>query len=229
MTDIEKTQHYSTETLLLDGLVNFIPTANLIEPFYGNGDLVHGLECEYYDINFPAGDPHHRDTLLDPPDYTGKYVITNPPYLAKNKAKDKIYFEKYSYDDLYKIAIHTMLAASGGILIVPVNFLADERSKNIRKEFFTKFSIERLNIFLTGCFANTDYNVCSFAFVPKHEADENIKTFIYSNGKLINERLTNLSAQYEYRLGGEFFTKLKEVKEIIEKSKEISKKYDKNN
>ena len=213
LTDLEKTQHYSVEKLLLDGLFDYIPEKEkIIEPFYGNGDLVKNIDCEYYDIDFPPDSPHHRDTLLNPPDYNGKYVITNPPYLAKNKAKDKKYFEKYQYDDLYKIAIHTILAAEGGILIVPINFIADERSKNIRKEFFEKFSIERLNIYLDGCFENTNYNVCSFAFRKQHNDGELVKTFIYKDKQIVNETVICLLQQYDYRLGGEFFYRLKQVK-----------------
>ena len=34
--------------------------------------------------------------MLYPPNYHEKWVITNPPYLAKNKAKDKTLFNQYS-------------------------------------------------------------------------------------------------------------------------------------
>ena len=109
MTDLNKTQHYSKNNLLLDGLTSFIPkNAFIIEPFYGQGDLVKDFSIkEYYDIAFPIGSPHYRDTLLNPPIYENKWIITNPPYLAKNKAKDKTVFNFYDYDDLYKIAIST--------------------------------------------------------------------------------------------------------------------------
>ena len=76
--------------MLLDNLISFIPeNAFIIEPFYGQGDLVKNFNImEYYDIAFPMESPHYRDTLLNPPDYKNKWIITNPPYLAKNKAKD---------------------------------------------------------------------------------------------------------------------------------------------
>lgn len=127
MNDLIRTQHYSTNILLLDGLLNFIPeNAKIIEPFYGKGDLVKNIDIsEYYDISLE--DNHKRDTLLNPPDYKGKWVITNPPYLAKNKAKNKKYFSDNDYDDLYKMAISTMLAAEGGIL-------TEEEQKKIIKE-----------------------------------------------------------------------------------------------
>lgn len=149
MSDIKKTQHYSNNDLLIDGLSEFILNCPIIEPFYGKGDLVKSFSVsEYYDIDFPEGDLHKRDTLFFPPNYKGKYVITNPPYLAKNKAKNKDIFNKYEYDDLYKIAIATMLDVEGGILIIPVNFFLDERSKKIREKFLSCFEILRLNIYL---------------------------------------------------------------------------------
>lgn len=44
LTDIEKTQHYSKNKILLDGLIESIPKdAYIIEPFYGEGDLVKDI------------------------------------------------------------------------------------------------------------------------------------------------------------------------------------------
>ena len=173
MTDVNKTQHYSKNELLLDGLSDLIPLeANIIEPFYGRGDLVRNFEVkEFYDIAFPEGLPQCRDTLLSPPSYKGKWVITNPPYLAKNKAKDKMIFNKYPYDDLYKIALSTMLEAEGGILVIPLNFFTDEKSKEIRNLFLSKFWVLRLNVYLTQMFDETAYNVCSFAFKRQENDD----------------------------------------------------------
>lgn len=99
-----------------------------------------------------------------PPDYKGKRVITNPPYLAKNKAKDKGLFKKYGYDDLYKIALSTFIGCEGGIIIVPLNFLTDEYSERIRKEFLSQYKIDKINIFKSPVFSSTTYSVCAFVF-----------------------------------------------------------------
>lgn len=96
MNDLEKTQHYTTDALyILQGLLEYIPEAAiLVEPFVGNGDL---LQCfpnhtwdALYDIAENEVKPEitKRDTLQFSPDYKGKRVITNPPYLAK-KIKQK--------------------------------------------------------------------------------------------------------------------------------------------
>ena len=77
-----------------------------------------------YDID-PKINAITQNTLLNPPDYKDKYVITNPPFLAKNKNKDKTIYEIYDVGDLYKAAIKSFIIGDviGGILIVPLNFL----------------------------------------------------------------------------------------------------------
>lgn len=67
---------------------------------------------ETYDIQDNLG-ATAQDTLLNPPDYKNKWVITNPPYLTKNKAKDKTIFNKYDVDDLYKATLKSILNCDG--------------------------------------------------------------------------------------------------------------------
>jgi hypothetical protein len=225
LTDIEKTKHYSINSLLLDGLLDFIPNdAYIIEPFYGRGDMVRDIKIkEYYDISFSKESEHYRDTLLNPPDYRNKWVITNPPYLAKNKAKDKKYFINNNFDDLYKIAINTMLECCGGILIIPINFFADEKSKNIRKLFFKNFSVQRLNIYFDSMFEKTNYNVCSFVFKRRENNNSNlIKTFLYGDNE-IKETMLSLEELYDYRIGGDFFYELNQTEPIFSRVIENNK------
>lgn len=81
-----------------------IPTDvnTIIEPFVGNGDLLNFIKnkndytIEIYDIDPQFTNTIKRDTLTTPPDYTDKFVLTNPPYLARNKSKDKALYEKYN-------------------------------------------------------------------------------------------------------------------------------------
>lgn len=140
-----------------------------------------------------------------PPNYKGKWVITNPPYLARNKATDKSLFNKYKLDDLYKISIKTMLDAEGGILIIPTNFFADERSIEIRQQFLSIFQILQLNIFTVPVFNTTTYSVCSFAFQRKNNTEQEIPVEI--NPEKINITI-KLDSKYNYRLAGEFYEPL---------------------
>lgn len=139
----------------------------VIEPFCGEGDLlIFDNDCEIYDIDPKIDKCIKRDTLLDPLDYTNKLVVTNPPFLARNKNKDKTVYDRYEVSDLYKAAIKSIMSCSGGILIIPLNFFCDEDDK-IRDLFFNRFDIIRLNIFEETVFDDTTYTICSFSFKLK--------------------------------------------------------------
>ena len=181
-TDLKRTQHFTTRSAqICENLLEFIPSdANLIEPFAGGEDLIElfpDASWEKYDIE-PTNDTIvKKDTLKTPPSYKGKWVITNPPYLAKNKAKDKELFQQYGLDDLYKISIKTILDSEGGILIIPTNFFTDERSSDIRTEFLNVFDVLKVNIFTMPVFDTTTYSVCSFVFKRKQETKAEVQSF----------------------------------------------------
>lgn len=218
MSDLQKTIHYTTKAALICGnLVEYIPSdATLIEPFVGGGDLLElfpNHSWERYDID-PKIEATTQDTLLSPPDYKGKWVITNPPYLAKNKAINKEIFAKYSVDDLYKATLISILEAEGGILIIPTNFFTDERTGAVREKFFNRFKILRANIFTEPVFTTTTYSVCSFAFTKK----ENTK--LPQSFELIiqpaNEKVqVSIYPEYDYRIAGEFYNSIAKVSNIF--------------
>lgn len=129
----------------------------VVEPFCGEGDLlIFENEFEIYDIDPKIEGCEKRDTLSNAPDYKNKLVVTNPPFLARNKNKDKTLYDLYEVNDLYKAAIKSIIGCSGGILIIPLNFFCDEDNK-IRDLFFSKFDIIRLNIFEETVFDDTTY------------------------------------------------------------------------
>jgi hypothetical protein len=153
----------------------YIPndTLKIIEPFAGNGDLLNfvssdvksktNIEC--YDI-----DPKHeyiiqRDTLLDPPDFVDSFVLTNPPYLGRNKNADKTLYDKYDVNDLYKCFINILLTnrPTGGIIIIPLNFWSSIRNMdiNMRRNFLNIYSVIRINVFEEQVFADTTITVCA--------------------------------------------------------------------
>ena len=212
MNDLEKTIHYTTNAAQICGnLIDFIPSnATLIEPFVGDGDLIQlfpNHTWELYDIE-DKGNNIIQDTLFIPPDYHDKWVITNPPYLARNKATDKTLFNKYKLDDLYKISLKTMLDADGGILIIPTNFFTDERSIEIRNQFLSIFQILQLNIFTIPVFESTTYSVCSFAFKRNVNTHQTIPVNIKPEN---SEVIIELDKKYNYRLAGEFYDTLDKV------------------
>lgn len=218
MRDLKKTIHYTTKAQeICANLIKYIPqNAKLIEPFVGDGDLVSLFPThswEKYDIEAKE-DNIVQNTLLNPPNYVGKWVITNPPYLAKNKAQDKAIFVKYNTDDLYKASILSALKSEGGIFIIPTNFFTDERTGVVRSYFLDQFEILELNIFTEPVFITTTYSVCSFAFKRK-EKNKKPQTFqvnINPKGKCVN---ITIRPEYDYRIAGEFYNTLETTKNIF--------------
>ena len=213
--DVNKTQHFTTKSVLIcNNLIQYIPsTAKLIEPFVGNGDLLSlfpSNSWEKYDIDIQDNmlDVIQQDTLENPPVYTNKWVITNPPYLAKNKAQNNYLYNKYGLDDLYKIAIKTIIGCEGGILIIPTNFFCDDGSALIRKEFLSKYIVEELNVYTEPIFDTTTYSICAFAFKRRDNIEQDIKVNIYPINNTIN---INIKKQYNYRFGGELFDTLASI------------------
>ena len=128
---------------ILQGMVIPNNVKHIIEPFTGNGDLLnitnenHNLEC--YDIDPKTEHTIKRDTLKTPPQYNNKFVLTNPPYLARNKNKSKDLYDKYNVNDLYKCFIKSIIndPCIGGIIIIPLNFMSSIRKADVdlRKGF----------------------------------------------------------------------------------------------
>ncbi len=203
-------------------LESFRQEKSLIEPFTGNGDLIpfiieqftemESLEC--FDIDSKNCVPQEgyevvqRDTLMDPPNYTNKFVITNPPYLAKNKCKDKKYFDLHQTNDLYKCFLKTILdyVPNGGLIIIPLNFWCSIRALDIylRKRFLQKFDILRVNVFEESVFKDTTYTVCSILFVRRDLTRllGRVPMFIYPSKKSF-EFLLN--SENNWTIGGEIY------------------------
>jgi len=148
----------------------------IIEPFAGRGDLLDWisetkgtLRVEAYDIDPKREDIAVRDTLLDPPNYDGSWIITNPPYLARNKCESKIVFDKYGTNDLYKCFINSLTEGEccrGGILIIPAGFFLSPRpvDAKCRNAFLTKYKLLKVNYFEETVFPDTPTTVVAFAF-----------------------------------------------------------------
>ena len=190
--------------------------SNIIEPFAGQGHLIKFVETfnkkfniECYDID-PQNDELNiikQDTLLNPPNFSNKFIITNPPFLARNKSKDKTYFDKYDENDLYKcfLKILSENTCIGGIIIISLNFWTAIRKKDIetRELFLSNYKVNRLNIFEESVFDDTSYAICAFQFEKKDNNEDNIiHTTIYPSNTNINITLNN---DNNYIIGGEIY------------------------
>ena len=190
---------------IVGNLLNIFPiNSTIIDPFAGENDLLNLLDSSYnkigYDIDPKLIDIIKSDSLLNPIDYTDKWILTNPPYLAKNKNKDKTIYEKYGVDDLYKASLKSIIGCVGGVIIVPLNFLSDEDNE-FRKIFLSKYKIVDINIFEERVFADTDYTVCAFSFIREDNTSQIIKPLIYPH-KIIKE--FEINYDFGYTIGNEF-------------------------
>ena len=159
---------------ILTGLRVPADTVRVVEPFCGEGHLLRfladpaALAVERYDLDPKTPDTERRDSIMDPPDYAGAFVLTNPPYLARNKSADKAPFDKYGTNDLYKcfIAELTRRPCAGGIVVVPLNFWCSVRKADValRAAFLARYAVARINVFEERVFEDTSYTVCAFQF-----------------------------------------------------------------
>jgi hypothetical protein len=201
-------------------LQNFIIPEHIkiiIEPFTGNGDLLNFIENkDKYVINCYDIEPKKefiikQDTILEPPINLDKsFILTNPPYLARNKSNDKYLYDKYKTNDLYKCFIQILINNSclGGILIVPLNFICSIRKNDIelRKSFLEKFEIISINIFEEQVFKDTSYTICSFQFKLKNKENTDNNNIIICNIYPSNSNLEiKLNKENNYTIGGEIY------------------------
>lgn len=215
-------QFYTTNYLyILEEIA--IPNEHLypyiIEPFAGEGDLLnflgdenersHKYRIECFDLSPKKDYIQKRDTLKDPPIYRNKYVLTNPPYLARNKNKDKELYDKYNTNDLYKCFIEQLIndPPLGGILIIPTNFWCSIRIAdiNLRRKFLELFKITVLKIFNEPVFNDTKYAVCCFEFQQKTDDINRVIAFIYSDHKKIATVDSVLNEENDYTFGGNLY------------------------
>lgn len=197
----------------------------IVEPFVGKGDLLNFIKnrnkyvFEIYDIDPKIENTIKRDTLLCPPNYSKKFILTNPPYLARNKSKNKEIYDKYKCNDLYKCFIINILTniCDGGIIIVPLNFLSSIRKSDIdlRRKFLEKYTIKIINIFEEQVFNDTTYAVCTIYFVKKENEINEIKTYIYPSKKQMN---ICLNSENNYTIGGEIYNLKQNPEYVIQRA-----------
>ena len=114
-------------------------------------------------------------------------LITNPPYLARNKCIDKYIFNLYGANDLFRCFLLQLIndVSLGGILIVPLNFFSGvcREDKALRIKFFKYYDVYHINIFEEKVFEDTSCGVCSFLFKKKTVSLVQTNIHIYPENK----------------------------------------------
>ena len=209
---------------ILQGFEDVVANKNIVDPFAGSGELIEWAiknKASSYsglDIDLTLLNDHikYNDSLTSIP--FAKFIITNPPYLAKNKmkAEQKVkYLSNNSIEDFYLLAIKRIIDSNTneGILIVPINFFSAENSDNIRKEFLTNYSIPKVNYFKNKVFDDTTYNVVSFYYNKKETKtnEQEIVFNIYPDNTSISFLLEEI---YDYRIAGKEISKILNTKSL---------------
>jgi hypothetical protein len=162
-------QFYTTNSsYILDGFP--LPPSDvrcIVEPFAGKGDLMDWLRksgcttpIEAYDIEPKGPSIEARDTLTYPPNYQNTWILTNPPYFARNKSAKKEIYDQYDTNDLYKCFLSSVVAQNncrGGIFIIPAGFFFSPRAIDVRcrDAFMKRFRITKVKYFEESVFSDT--------------------------------------------------------------------------
>lgn len=205
MTKSQLGQFYTKNSeYITQGLLTIFPSgATIVDMFAGEMDLLRLVidkhPVEAYDIDPRSEQVIRRDTLMNPPDYGIKWVMTNPPYLARNKNKDKKIYQKWRSDDLYKAAILSMMGCHGGVVVVPLNFWSSEDDE-IRTKFLSEYVVARVNVFEEKAFEDTSYTVCSFSFNHEKNDEQVVPMHFFPSGQVME---FHLKKEEGYRVGNE--------------------------
>ena len=213
-----KGQFYTVNSsYILDGLP--MPPKNakcIIEPFAGKGDLLDWLvkngnkiPIESYDIDPQKDSVIRRDTLMDPPNYKDSWILTNPPYLARNKCDKKEIFDKYDTNDLYKCFITSLTkqdACIGGIFIIPAGFFLSPRDLDVRcrDNFLSKYKLLKVKYFEETVFPDTTTTVVAFAFEKSPELlmEQCVEWISLPSG---DKRIFKMSQEDDWIIGGDIY------------------------
>jgi len=211
---------------ILVGFENDVKGKKITDPFAGSKDLMkwakkYGAKSVIgFDVDRNLVDNKEvffNDSLNNPQEYD--FVITNPPYLHKNKADKETKSSCFSgnnsiFEDLYQVSLKAISKSNEGIVIVPLNFLSAENSEKIREIFLNKFRITKLNIFTEQVFDDTTYNVISFHYIKKNKDEDTMSFYahIFPNNHKVK---IELSRNYGWQLGGEFISKISSAKNLL--------------
>ena len=211
-------QFYTTNSCyILDGFP--LPPSDIrciVEPFAGKGDLIEWIkksgctaEIEAYDIEPKSKDIQKKDTLLTPPNYDNAWIITNPPYLARNKCEKKEIYEQYDTNDLYKCFITSVVQQNncrGGIFIIPAGFFFSPRDIDVRcrHAFMKNYRITKVKYFEESVFEDTTTTIVAFSFekVDEELSQQNVE-WIMMPSKATST--FNMNSSIDWIIGGDIY------------------------
>ena len=198
-------KYYTTKNVFVNNRVfsDFIDRFNLwaeavLEPFAGANHLIKHLQTINNKWTFKAFDlwPNGQNIIKNDSLKNWNYgtnvplIITNPPYLAKNKAtKLKLGWDYHDqpYDDLYKIALATMLKNCRFLIaIIPTTLIySQQKCDQWLLEKLVKFQIINQN----DNFEDANLLI-ALAYFDRYKNDNIINFELYQNEILIGNYQT---------------------------------------
>jgi hypothetical protein len=213
-------QFYTTNAAyILDGFS--LPPKDIrcvIEPFAGKGSLIEWIrqlgymdDIQAFDIepNNEHLDIELRDTLINPPDYKDTWILTNPPYLARNKSVNKEIFNLYDTNDLYKCFINSVVRQNnckGGLFIIPAGFFFSPREMDVkcRDAFMKNYKILKVKYFEEPVFEDTTTTIVAFSF-EKSDVKLQEQTIEWCIIPSNERKAFSISSSYNWIIGGDIY------------------------
>ena len=204
-------QFFTTNSdYILSGYEDLVRHKDVVDPFSGGWDLLSWAKRSgaknlfAYDIEPAIEGTIKNDSLKNPPTYTEKFVISNPPYLAANKCKtDKSVYAQWGQDDLYKCHLAGLLAngCSDGLFILPSNFLSESNAK-ARTMLLRDYTIVSGKYWKEQVFDDATTGICVIHIKKEQREVHEFPLVIYPENITIS---VTLEKKYGYLHGKDFF------------------------
>lgn len=202
-------QYFTTNAdVILEGFEPLVKGKSVVDPFVGAADLLswavrHGCSDTLgLDLEPQNHSVIQNDSIANPPDYTGWLVLTNPPYLSRNKYRgDKSVFDQWGFDNLYKCHLASLKTADEFIEIVPVNFFCESRDA-IRRHLFSTHTVTRASFWTDPSFDDTNQCVTVFHGIKKKSTVQQFPLTFMPERVTVN---VQLYPQDRYLWGHDFF------------------------
>ena len=213
-------QYFTTNAnSVLEGYEHLVVGRRVMDPFAGGKDLLNwaikngAVETSAYDLDPKSIDIIQNDSLLNPPDYTDYFLVTNPPYLSSNKCKgDKSIFEKWKESDFYKchLASLDLNNCDEALEIVPSNFFCESRD-GIRKRLFKTHYIVSAKYWNQPIFDDATTGICVL------HIKRGVKEVQQFKLRLLPDDITvdiELRPENKFLHGQDFFDYIRGIKQI---------------
>jgi len=204
-------QFFTTNSdYILSGYEELVVGKDVVDPFSGGWDLLTwarraGAKSLFaYDIEPVMEGTVKNDSLLNPPSYKDKFVISNPPYLAANKCKtSKSVYAQWDQDDYYKCHLAGLSAngCSEGLFILPSNFLSESNAK-ARTMLLRDYTIASGKYWKEQVFEDATTGICVIHIKKEQKEIHEFPLRMYPEDVTIN---AVLEKRYGYLHGKDFF------------------------